>query len=100
MREDLKQRLYNAAIRRARNSNYSFSSFVNNELINFINEGVDRMTSSDYASEIRKQVAEDNLMKLIDAMDNDGKRRRIDESLDYTSFLNARGGVCPLWPFC
>lgn len=100
MREDLKQRLYYAAVRRARSNNYSFSAFTNTELTNFISEGVDKMSLSDYTSEIKKQIAEDNLLKLIEAMNSDGKKRRIDESLDYTSFYNAKMSVCPLWPFC
>jgi hypothetical protein len=100
MREDLKGRLYNAAVRRARISSYNFTEIANADLVKFINEGVDKMSPGDYVSDLRRQVAEDNLIRLIDAMTNDGKVRRLTESLDFSAFNTARISVCPLWPFC
>src|SRR6185503_4336006 len=100
MREDLKQRLYTTALRRASASNFKFSAITNTDLVEFINVGVDKMTASDYASETRKQEAENNLIQLIDAMSNNGKERRLTESLDYETFKSAKSSICPLWPFC
>jgi hypothetical protein len=100
MREDLKQRLYDASVRRAKSQNYFFNSSTSTELRNFINEGVDKMSPLEYASESYKIRSEENILRLIDAMNDEGKKRRLDESLDTTSFRSARMRVCPLWPFC
>lgn len=100
MREDLKARLYAAATRSAIQKRATITSIATTDLISFINEGVDRMTSAEYASESSKQLAETNLLRLIDAMSSDSRSRNLNESMDFTAFSNARKSVCPLWPFC
>jgi hypothetical protein len=100
MREGLKIRLYKSALNRAKINNYTFSPYTKLELNRFINEGVDKMSSTEYSSDLSRQIAEENLMMFIDVMNNENNRNRMDESPDDTSFTNARMRVCPLWPFC
>jgi hypothetical protein len=100
MREDLKQRLLDAANRRAAQNGFRFTDIARGDLIQFINGGVDRMTESEYQSTSDKDRAERNLMTLIESMSSNGRVRKLTESLDYTSFSESRASVCPLWPFC
>lgn len=100
MREDLKERLLNAAIRSATQKGASLTSIARTDLTTFINQGVDRMTSIEYASETSRQLAENNLLRLINVMSQDSKSRNLNESLDYVSLSNSAKSICPLWPFC
>lgn len=100
MREDLKRRLLDAAIRRAGETSFRFTDIARGDLTEFINEGINRMTESEYHSSTDKDRAERNLMILIDGMVENGRIRRLTESLDYTSFSETRSRFCPLWPFC
>lgn len=100
MREDLKERLLNTAIRSATQKGANLTSIARTDLIRFIDQGVDRMTSTEYVSEASRQLAENNLLRLINAMSLDSKSRNINESLDYVSLANSAKSICPLWPFC
>ncbi len=100
MREELKERLLNTALRSATQKGANLTPIARTDLTTFINQGVDRMTSTEYASEVYRQLAENNVLRLIDAMSLDSKSRNINESLDYTAFSNSAKSICPLWPFC
>jgi len=100
MRESLKNRLFEAAQERAEELGYNFTSIAKNNLINFINNGVDRMKEIEYESTFDRDKTERNLMRLIDKMAENAKEKKLYESLDYSSFSDARASICPLWPFC
>jgi hypothetical protein len=76
------------------------TSVAQTDLVEFINQGVDRMTSSQYDSEIDRLRAERNIETLIESMSKNAKSRNLNESLDFRSFSSAKSSICPLWPFC
>lgn len=100
MREDLKKLVLERAKLKARNLGYKFTSMAETDLKIFINNGIDRMTPSQYLSDIDNQRAIKNIELLIEKMQLDAKSRYLNEDLDYKSFSTARGSICPLWPFC
>ena len=100
MNEDFKRRLLEAARRRARQSNFAFTSVAETDLKSFIDQGVDKMSSADLISDSRKDLAESNLLKLVDRMANEAAKRNLNENLDYKTFSDSRMSICPLWPFC
>lgn len=100
MREDLKSKILLRAQSKSKELGFDMTSVAENDLIEFINQGVDRMTSSQYESTTDKLRAERNIEILIESMSRNAKSRNLTESLDYKSFSNARASICPLWPFC
>jgi hypothetical protein len=100
MKEQLKEKLLNAAIKRARNLNFNFTNIATEDLKVFISKGVERMTDSEVGDENKKVLAENNLMKLVELMVSEGVKRNLKESLDYKTFSDARMSICPCWPFC
>jgi len=100
MREDLKNKLFESAIAKAKNLGYTLTSVANDDIKKFIGQGIDKMSSSEYFSTVENKRAERNLMTLIEKMAEGAKKRRLYESLDYKSFSEARSSICPLWPFC
>ena len=100
MNENFKNQLYEIAERRIRLFNYRFDVSSSIELRTFINRGVDRMLPSEILDDSKRKLVENNLMKLIDSMASEGKRRNLSESIDTKAFSDARFSICPLWPFC
>ena len=100
MREDLKSELFKIAINRARAYQYGFTSILEKDLKEYIEKGVDNMTSTEYFSDTKKIEAKVNTMILVDAMAAQGRIRNLNESLDFKSFSDVRSSICPLWPFC
>lgn len=100
MREELKRLILQRAKYKANSLGYNLTSITEDDLKNFINNGVDRMTSSEYISNSDNLRALNNIDILIEKMHLDAKSRFITENLDYKSFSNARASICPLWPFC
>jgi hypothetical protein len=99
-RQDFKQDLLRSAKRETQRLNYGLSSSVENNLIELIESGVERMTFSEFNSESRREEAEQNLNKLIAYMVNNAKSRNLFESIDTKAFSETRLSICPLWPFC
>ena len=99
-RQEFKQRLLNSATSESRRLNYRFSSSVETSMKELIDTGVDRMTSSDFLSESRRQEAERNINRLVNYMVTNAKSRNISESVDVRAFSAVRMSICPLWPFC
>ena len=100
MREDLKLRVLQRAQSKAREFGFVMTSVAQTDLVEFINQGIDRMTSSQYDSATDRLRAERNIETLIESMSKNAKSRNLNESLDYKSFSSARSSICPLWPFC
>ncbi|UOB18475.1 hypothetical protein [Abyssalbus ytuae] len=100
MREDLKSRILQRAKSKVRELGYNLTSVAEDDLEEFINQGVDRMTSMQYYSETDRIRAERNIETLIERMSTNAKSRSLTESLDYRSFSIAKASICPLWPFC
>ncbi|PKP11490.1 MAG: hypothetical protein CVU08_12145 [Bacteroidetes bacterium HGW-Bacteroidetes-3] len=100
MREDLKVRILRRAQSKVRELGFVMTSVAQTDLVEFINQGVDRMTSSQYDSEIDRLRAERNIETLIESMSKNAKSRNLNESLDFRSFSSAKSSICPLWPFC
>jgi hypothetical protein len=100
MREELKKQILERAKYKAQILGYNITSEVEIDLKDFINNGVDRMSTSEYLSSSDNLRAIYNIEILIDRMQIDAKSRFITESLDYKSLSNARASICPLWPFC
>lgn len=99
MNEEFKRMLLESARRRARQSNFEFTSVAETDVKSFIDQGVDKMNSEDLASDNRKNLAESNLLKLVDSMANQAKRDSTG-NLNYKTFSDSRKSICPLWPFC
>lgn len=99
-RQEFKQRLLESSVREARRLNYKFTTDAQQNLIELIESGVERMTSSELVSDLRRQEAERNLYKLIDYMVRNAKSRNLNESIDTRTFSAVRLSICPLWPFC
>lgn len=100
MREDLKKIALERAKSAARNLGYNLTSVAETDLKIFIENGIDRMTSSEYLSTSDNTRLFNNIEVLIRLMESDARSRFMNESLDYKSFSNARDNICPLWPFC
>lgn len=100
MNEQFKDRLFSASERYVRKLNFKFSEIATTDLKAFINRGVDRMTESELRDETKKDLAEKNLMKVIEAMVGEAGKRKLHENLDYKTFSDARMSICPCWPFC
>lgn len=100
MREDLKKIALERAILTARTLGYNLTSVAETDLKIFIENGIDRMTSTEYLSSSENTRLLSNIDILIRRMEIDAKSRFINESLDYKSLSNARASICPLWPFC
>jgi len=100
MREDLKLRILQRAQSKARELGFVMTTVAQTDLVEFINQGVDRMTSTQYESATDKLRAERNIETLIESMSRNAKSRNLNESLDYRSFSSAKSSICPLWPFC
>lgn len=100
MREDLKRRVLETAKIKARSLGYNLTSVAEEDLKSFIDNGIDRMSTSEYLSNSDNLRALNNVEILIERMYSDARSRSINESLDYKSFSNARASICPLWPFC
>jgi len=99
-RQEFKQRLLESATRESRRLNYRLSAPVETSMKELIDTGVDRMTSSDFLSELRRQEAEKNINKLVNYMVTNAKSRNISDSVDVRAFSVVRMSICPLWPFC
>ena len=98
MNEELKQRLYQAAQRRAFQVNLKLSPQANNWLENFIDQGVDKMTPLDLRTKSRLDLAETNIVTLVENVASG--RIDLSESVGDRTFSEARMRLCPLWPFC
>lgn len=99
-REEFKQSLLQSATNEARRRNYRLTSDVATNLKELIDSGVERMTSSEFISESRRQEAERNLNRLVEYMVSNAKSRNLSESVDIRAFSSVRMSICPLWPFC
>lgn len=99
-REDFKLELLESAKRKARASNYQFDYTAEKQLREFINAGVERMSTTDYYSQERKLFAQQNIEKLVEHMVNNAKSRRIYDNIDTRAFSAVHFSICPLWPFC
>lgn len=100
MRDDLKHILLETAVKRANFNGFNYNPYIAAEVRNMINRGVDSMSLSEYQSPIRRQMAQDNIVRLLDTMSYERKIRILNESIETTSFTNAKRSLCPLWPFC
>jgi len=100
MKEQFNDRLFAAAERRARQLNFKFTKIATGDLKTFISQGVDKMIESELRDDTQKDLAERNLLRLIEAMVTEAGKRKLYESLDYKTFSEARMSICPLWPFC
>lgn len=100
MRDDLKYRILQRAKSKARELGFIITSVAESDLVSFINQGVDRMTSSQFDSATDRLRAVRNIETLIESMSQNAKSRNLNENLDYTSFSRAKASICPLWPFC
>ncbi len=100
MREELKSELFRIATNRARAYEYAFSSILERDLKEYIDKGVDNMTSTEYYSDNKKMEAKLNTMFLVDAMVAQGRIRKLKDTLDFKSLSDVRSSICPLWPFC
>ncbi len=99
-RQEFKQSLLASATSEARRRNYRLNSEVETNLKELIDSGVERMTFSEFVSDLRRQEAERNLNKLVEYMVSNAKSRNLSESLDTRAFSAVRMSICPLWPFC
>jgi hypothetical protein len=99
-RQEFKQQLLETAKNEANRRHYRFMGDVDTNLKELINSGVERMSSSEFVSEIKRQEAERNLNKLVEYMVINAKSRNLSENLDTRSFSAVRMSICPLWPFC
>lgn len=109
---ELKQRLYEIAIKEVKESGYSFTQPVTTELKGLISTGVERMTSNDIDSEEKTQLAISNIKRLMHDMtkidiSKNGKRKNgrliyyrsisdSNRSFDLRTFRYARLSICPL----
>ncbi|MCX2743350.1 hypothetical protein OO013_05705 [Mangrovivirga sp. M17] len=100
MREDFKNRLLQKAKTKASMLGVEITSEAESDLVSFINQGIDRMSSSEYDSIDDRLTAERNIETLIESMSYSAKSRNLNESLDDRSFSFAKSNICPLWPFC
>jgi predicted component of type VI protein secretion system len=101
MRDDLKQLLNETAVRRANFQGFNYNPYIADQVRSFIDYGVDRMTFNEYQTPFRWHLAQDNINKLIDTMSYERRQLgTLNESVEITSFINARRSLCPLWPFC
>lgn len=93
-----KEELHNRAISEVTRRGYSFSSEANNQLLNLIAEGVNRMNNTGRTSHINMDEARRNMTYLcIKLVERENSKNHIVESRTFTS---ARFSICPLWPFC
>lgn len=99
-RQEFKQNLLESATRVSRSLNYRLTDEVEVNLKELISSGVERMTSTEFVSELRRQEAERNLNRLVEYMVNNAKSRNLSDRLDTRSFSAVRMSICPLWPFC
>ena len=93
MNEELKQRLYQAAQRRAFQVNLKLSPQANNWLENFIDQGVDKMTPLDLRTKSRLDLAETNIVTLVENVASG--RIDLSESVGDRTFSEARMRLCP-----
>jgi len=100
MREDFKRTVLERAKIKAKSLGYNLTTGAETDLYTFIKNGIDKMSSTELDTLARRNEAINNIEYLIIQMQNDAKSRFINESLDYTSYLNAKSSICPLWPFC
>lgn len=100
MRDDLKRILLETAVKRANFNGFDYNPYIAAEIRNMVNSSVDNMTLLDYQSPVRRQMAQDNIIRLLDTMNYERKIRVLNESIETTSFINAKRSLCPLWPFC
>ncbi|WP_294294867.1 hypothetical protein [uncultured Chryseobacterium sp.] len=100
MREQLKQMLFERALSIAKSQGFDFTALTQQEIREFINKGVDKMSVWEINSDTDKARAISNTEILVERMIRDAKSRFINESLDYKSFSSVRDVICPLWPFC
>jgi hypothetical protein len=99
MREELKQKLYSVAVNRATEENFEFSVVLRGNLIQFINNGVDRMTDRQYESIEHTRTAKNNLDVFVAKMIETCKTRNVQSRIDFTSFSITKSEVNTLWPY-
>ena len=93
-----KEELHNRAIAEVAKYGYAFSTEAENQLLNLISEGVNRMNNSGRISTIDMETASSNMTRLcLKLVQRENSRYRIVES---RTFISARFSICPLWPFC
>lgn len=100
MKQEFKDLLLQLAQNSAEIRGFNITSFTINEIRQFINDGVDKMTDSQLSSNIDKQRAQENLLRLIDGMTKYANDNNIRGELNYPTFNSSRSSICPLWPFC
>lgn len=98
-RRSFKQRLLQLAEEEAGRHNYQISSSVQDNLKELIYSGVEKMTSLEFLSELRRNEVETNLCRLIESMVKDARSRNISQTIDLHAFFRVRMKMDPFWPF-
>lgn len=92
-----KTELHRLAVSEVAKSNYSFSREADEQLINIISEGVDRMGGTGRTSEVDMAIARLHMRELCKMLVERETSIYIVES---RTFSATRFSICPLWPFC
>ncbi|WDF56897.1 hypothetical protein [Mucilaginibacter sp. KACC 22063] len=96
MNEQFKKHLFDVAATRIRQRGMPVPLMISELLRETINTGVTNMSESELNDTSKRQLAEKNLLFLVDSM----IQRSLYEGLQTRTFSNARKSICPLWPFC
>lgn len=100
-KDELKSVLLNQARARVARENREFTPQALDEIIRFINVGVNTMSESDVNNNVYVNIAQDGVNKLLNGATLILERRdRGSRYLTSTDIQNSRASICPLWPFC
>lgn len=97
---DLKDRLWLAAQLAALRRGYRFSNDCEPHVRRFIEQGVNELNARGLLTdEVMIRLAEAGITTLVEKMADEALAQGFQE-LRETTFMSARGLLCPLWPFC
>lgn len=98
MNEAFKAQLLDTALNHIRQKSIPINPVISNVIRNVISEGIEKMRPADFVDDSRKQLAQRNLIVLLDAFIQDNRGHN--EGFETRSFSRAKTTICPLWPFC
>jgi hypothetical protein len=100
MKEDFIRRLFISAEKMAGSNNLRLDPKLRKELLQFIRNGVGRMTTEQLRSEANRKAVEYNLLELVNKMSKYAYSKGMNEPLDVSALNAALRGFCPRHPFC